>query len=425
MTLSTQPYKGTRDFYPADKAVQDWMFAKVRRVAKSFGFEDYDGPMLEAFELYAAKTGEEIVNQQLFWMEDRGGRKLAVRPEMTPTLARMVAARIHELPQPLRYFSIPNLWRYERPQKGRLREHWQINADILGGAPELADLEVLLFAFEIFRAFGGEKFFELKINSRRYVDEVFRSQAGLSDASALGLMKLVDAKDKMGPDKFDEGLRALALSASALQAVDRYLKADEAELLKAESQASRELVNVMTMLKSLGVPYRWDPGVMRGMDYYTGLVFEGFDTSPENRRALFGGGRYDDLVALFGKAKLPGVGFGLGDVTLFDFLNTHQLLPQPEGRHEFFVVCAVPSVLPETLALSQELRAGGLCVSSALQSEGIGAQLKVASKQKIRWALILGEDELQQQRVTLKNLESGEQKSLARSGLAQELRALL
>jgi histidyl-tRNA synthetase len=157
------------------------------------------------------------------------------------------------------------------------------------------------------------------------------------------------------------------------------------------------------------------------MDYYTGLVFEGFDKSPENRRALFGGGRYDDLVGLFGKTKVPGVGFGLGDVTLFDFLTTHQLLPAESFRHEFFLVCAAPQLVGSCLALAQELRAAGLCVSSALQSEGIGSQLKVASKQKLKWALIIGEDEARDGFVTLKNLDSGTQEKLPRSQLVSNL----
>jgi histidyl-tRNA synthetase len=238
-------------------------------------------------------------------------------------------------------------------------------------------------------------------------------------------MKLMDAKDKMPSEKFEEGLKDLGLSAPARQALDRYLKADEETLLRLDSAAAVELKKVMLRLKELGVPYRWDPGVIRGMDYYTGLVFEGFDKSPENRRALFGGGRYDDLVGLFGKTKVPGVGFGLGDVTLFDFLTTHQLLPKFQSRNEFFVVCAAPGLVSVCLRLAQELRAAGLAVSSALQSEGIGSQLKVASKQKLKWALIVGEEEARDGFVTLKNLESGAQEKLQRSHLISSLQSRL
>src|ERR1700712_3740198 len=155
--LSTQPYKGTRDFYPDEMKIRTWIFSRMREVCQSFGYQEYDGPMLEPFELYAAKTGEEIVNQQLYWMVDRGERKIAVRPEMTPTLARMVAGKFHELPRPVRWFSIPNLWRYERPQRGRLREHWQLNMDVLGGDPLLADAEILSYSLDLMKKFGGEK----------------------------------------------------------------------------------------------------------------------------------------------------------------------------------------------------------------------------------------------------------------------------
>lgn len=184
MALSTQGYKGTRDFYPEEKRIQDYIFSIWRQTVGLFGYEEYDGPMLEAFELYAAKTGEEIVNQQLYWMMDRGDRKLAVRPEMTPTLARMVAARLHELPRPVRWFSIPNLWRYERPQRGRLREHWQLNVDVLGGEPLLGDCEILRVAFSVMRAFGGESHAVVKVNHRGLVDHVFLNHLELTAEAA-------------------------------------------------------------------------------------------------------------------------------------------------------------------------------------------------------------------------------------------------
>src|SRR3954470_12270340 len=180
MQLSTQPYKGTRDFYPEDMRIQKWIFDKMGKVVGSYGYQEYGGPMLEPFELYAAKTGEEIVNQQLYWLIDRGERKLAVRPEMTPTLARMVAGKIHEFPRPIRWYSIPNLWRYERPQRGRLREHWQLNVDVLGGDPLLADAEVLMLALDLMKAYGGEKHVSIRVNNRRLMDAFFTQTLGLS-----------------------------------------------------------------------------------------------------------------------------------------------------------------------------------------------------------------------------------------------------
>src|SRR5262245_53577315 len=175
MALTTQPYKGTRDFYPEEMRIRRWMFNRMRQVAETFGYQEYDGAMPEPFEVYAAKSGEELVNQQLYWLIDRGERKLAVRPEMTPTLARMVAGKIHELAKPVRWYSIPNLWRYERPQRGRLREHWQLNVDVLGGERVLADAEILQFAMSLVRAFGGEKFVKIRVNHRQIVEHFFKN----------------------------------------------------------------------------------------------------------------------------------------------------------------------------------------------------------------------------------------------------------
>ena len=167
-TLSTQPYKGTRDFYPADMKVRNWIFDRVKRTLRAFGYEEYGGPMLEPFELYAAKTSEEIVSQQLYWLVDRGERKMAIRPEMTPTLARMVAARQHELPRPIRWFSIPNLWRYERPQRGRLREHWQLNVDVFGGHADAEDLEICQVIVALMEGFGAKDGYEVRLNPVSY-----------------------------------------------------------------------------------------------------------------------------------------------------------------------------------------------------------------------------------------------------------------
>src|SRR4051812_38894602 len=194
MALSSQPYKGPRDFYPDDMRIQSWMFKRMREVAQSYGYLEYDGPMLEPFELYAAKTGEEIVNQQLYWLVDRGERKMAIRPEMTPTLARMVAAKINELPRPIRWYSIPNLWRYERPQRGRLREHWQLNVDVLGGDPLEGDAEILTLALEMMAAFKAEKLVSIRVNNRRLMDHFFGQELKLSTDAALKTTKAIDAR---------------------------------------------------------------------------------------------------------------------------------------------------------------------------------------------------------------------------------------
>lgn len=425
MALSTQPYKGTRDFYPEDMRVQRWMFERMGDVAQSFGYLEYDGPMLEPFELYAAKTGEEIVNNQLYWLMDRGERKLAVRPEMTPTLARMVAAKIHELPRPVRLYSIPNLWRYERPQKGRLREHWQLNVDVLGGDPLLADAEILTLAYDLIRRFGGEKFVTIRVNNRRLMDHLFANVLGLSAETALKVTKAIDARDKIGEEKYATWLGELGIANEQREKMERFFRSSFDEVAAAyPCQGVDELRALFALLaeSGLGEVAAFDPTILRGMDYYTGTVFEMYDISPENRRAMFGGGRYDNLVGLFGKDKLPGVGFGMGDVTLRNFLEIHGLLPQFEPAIDVFVTLPRAELRGRAEAIARELRAAGLRVMTPLEAGGFGAQLKLANKHGVRHVLLLGDDELARGEVAVKSLATGEQRAVAIAGLASALR---
>lgn len=284
MALSTQPYKGTRDFYPEDMRIQRYLFTKMRQVAESFGYQEYDGPMLEPFELYAAKTGEEIVNQQLYWMVDRGERKMAIRPEMTPTLARMVAGKIHELPKPIRWYSIPNLWRYERPQRGRLREHWQLNVDVLGGDPLMADAEILTLALDLVRSVGGEKFVSIKVNNRRLIDHFFAQVLSLSADAALGATKALDARAKIGEEAYAKWLSDLGISSDQQGKMEAFFKSSFEEVChNYPCQGTEELSALFRLMSESGAgdQVAFDPTVLRGMDYYTGTVFEMYDISPE------------------------------------------------------------------------------------------------------------------------------------------------
>jgi histidyl-tRNA synthetase len=424
MALSTQPYKGTRDFYPDDMRIQRWMFETMRGVVKTYTYQEYDGPMLEPFELYAAKTGEEIVNQQLYWLIDKGERKLAIRPEMTPTLARMVAAQIHELPKPIRWFSIPNLWRYERPQRGRLREHWQLNVDVLGGDPLIADAEILQVALDIMRAFGGEKFVSIRVNNRRLMDFFFREMLGISSDVALNVTKAIDARRKIGEEAYKKWLAGLGITASHQERMERFFHSSFEEVSKELScHGTNELAVLFKMMRESGFGDQvvFDPTVLRGMDYYTGTVFEMYDTSPENRRAMFGGGRYDNLIALFGSHKLSGVGFGMGDVTLRNFLETHQLIPKFESFVDVFVGLPKMELRQTAEGIAHSLRARGLGVMTPLEVSGFAAQLKMASKQRARFAVLLGEAELAQGQVLVKNLGTGEQVAVSIANVCQYL----
>ena len=413
MALTTQPYKGTRDFYPDDMRIQRWMFDRMRKVVQTYGYQEYDGPMLEPFELYAAKTGEEIVNQQLYWLIDRGERKLAVRPEMTPTMARMVAGKIHELPRPVRWFSIPNLWRYERPQRGRLREHWQLNVDVLGGDPLLADSELLTLALDLLKSFGGEKHISIKINNRKLMDYFFTHKLGLSAEAALQTTKALDHRPKIGEEAYLKWLADLGLDAEKIKSMESFFKNPLEKMAKEmPCEGTKELVDLFAHLKESGVPEGqvvFDPAVLRGLDYYTGTVFEMYDTSPENNRAMFGGGRYDNLVGLFGNHKLSGVGFGMGDVTLRNFLETHQLLPKFNPFVDVFVTLPKVELRKQSETIARELRAKGLHVVTPLGADGFGVQLKQASKQGASYVVLLGDAELAVGNVLVKNLAAGTQ----------------
>lgn len=415
--LSTQPYKGTRDFYPDDFRIQSWMFDHLRRVLVRWGYQEYDGPMLEPFELYAAKSGEELVNQQLYWLVDRGERKLAVRPEMTPTMARMVAGKFHELPKPVRWFSIPNLWRYERPQRGRLREHWQLNVDVLGGDRVLADAEIVQIALELMGEFGGQKFVEVRVNNRKLMDHFFGNVLGLAADVALKVSKAIDARDKIGEEAYIKWLSDLGISDEVRQKMERFFKSSF-EQIQAEvpCEGTTELARLFAMLGEAGMAeqVQFDPMIMRGLDYYTGTVFEIFDISPENRRALFGGGRYDNLLGLFGNFPMSGVGFGMGDVGLRNFIETHGLLPKLSGGVDAFVSLPKLELLSVSNQVARELRARGVSVSTPLEASGFGAQLKLATKHQARFAVLLGDSELERGMLLLKDLQKGEQQEFPR-----------
>ena len=427
--ISTQPYKGTRDFYPDDMRVRQWCYERMRQVCERFGYQEYDGPLLEPFELYAAKTGEEIVNQQLYSLIDRGERKLALRPEMTPTMARMVAAKFHELPKPIRWFSNPNCWRYERPQRGRLREFWQVNGDLLGGDPILADAEILSVAVGIVRAFGGQGKVAVLVNNRRLMDHFFSQELGLSAEAAVKVTKALDARAKIGEETFLKWVQEAGASQESVDRIDRFFKASFEETLKAmPCEGATELAALFKVLREAGFSedeVRYDPTVLRGLDYYTGTVFELYDISPENRRAMFGGGRYDNLLGIFGNYKLSGVGFGMGDVTLRHFLEAHGLMPKFGEWVDVYITLPTRALFPIADRIARELRQADLKVISAIEEGGFGVQLKQASKFGARFAVILGEVELSRGAVMLKDLAKGEQREVLMDDLAGAIKPLV
>lgn len=424
MALSTQPYKGARDFYPEDKRIQKYMFSVMRKVAERFGYEEYDAPILEPIELYLAKSGEQLVHEESYVFEDRGGRTVTLRPEMTPTVSRMVAGRRQELAYPLRWYSIPNLWRYERPQRGRLREHWQLNVDLFGLEGVSADAEAIQIADAILGEFGAtHDMYTIKLNSRKLMDYIMGTYLDLAPVQMHTLAKLIDRMHKMPADEFAAEADAIFTpsqrEAGASNKLIGLLKIKQIEHLPEairSHSAATELQKLMALLKETRVTNAiFDITVMRGLDYYTDIVFEVFDKHPDNNRAMFGGGRYDGLVALFGVEPVPTVGFGMGDVTLRNFLEGHDLLPNLRSETDVYVVL-IGDVYPKAQAAIQNLREMGLNVAVDTTGRKPDKQIKSAVKKGIHYALFIGEKELESEQYELRNLITGksEQHSASR-----------
>jgi len=450
MSLTLQPYKGMRDLYPSDMRLRDYIFATWRKVAERFGYEEYATPMLEPLELYAAKSGEEIVNEQTYTFTDRGDRKVAIRPEMTPSIARMVAARRQEIALPARLYSIANFLRYERPQKGREREFWQLNMDVFGIDGVQADIEIIAISDAIMREFGAtDKMFKIRVNDRRLTDFIFREYFELQGEQSAKMIKLVDRYEKIDRGTF-EVLAAEILgiiqerqqiprqpgdySSEVIVArldnlmpekrsrLDAFLaKFDAVASAQSLADLSAEIRNncvelieedeeVFDGLEKRGVNNAvFDPTLMRGFDYYTGIVFEAFDNAPENNRAMFGGGRYDGLVGLFGVEPLATVGMAPGETTTMEFLRAHNLIPELQPTTEIMII-PLGGVDVENVA--KELRAGGLNLAIDYTNRKTDKMIKSAAKAGIPYLLFVGEKELNEQKFTLKNVATQEEQKM-------------
>lgn len=428
--LSTQPYKGTRDFYPQEMRLRNWFFGVIRRVLEASAFEEYNGPMLESLSLYAAKSGEEIANEQTYHFSDRAGRELAIRPEMTPSVARMVAGKIGELSFPLRWFSIPNMYRYEKPQRGRLREFWQINVDIFGCDTYEADLECISSAIRLLRAFGAdESMFTVHISNRRFFNDAVAAIAGTDAEGCRRISKVIDKRNKIPREVYVQELTALGLNDAQIARLDALYAMDvtEAAAVCPDSAGASELLQLFDMLAKTGLARYccFDFGIIRGLDYYTGTVFEVYDNAPENNRAMFGGGRYDNLVGLFvNNAKISGVGYGMGDVTLENFLQTHGLVPEAFGASCRVLITRFDDVPYETyLALLDRLHEAGLTASVYLGSKKFGKQLDYAVRNGYTHTVTIGGDEAARGVLRLKNLATREETEMTADDMLQVLLA--
>jgi len=419
--MSQGALPGFRDFYPEQLATRNYLMSVWRDVARRYGFVEYDGPPLEPLELYTKKSGDEIVGQ-LYSFTDKGDREVALRPEMTPTLARMVAAKANAMRKPIRWFSVPQLFRYERQQKGRLREHFQLNVDIIGEASVAADAELLAVAIDVMRAVGlSSQDVRARVSDRRLLTAAL-SSAGVRKNE---LPAVFAAIDKAGRESRDVTLGKVEKAVSGTEArrgVERLLEnSTNLDSLARDFARSPEVVEEVTRMReymafldALGVGdwVDFDLSTVRGLAYYTGKVFELFDAKGEFR-AICGGGRYDDLLSTIGGVDLPALGFGMGDVVLTEILRARNLLPTPDLATEYWVASDDESMLPDVMRVAGRLRAKARSAEYALKSQTLARQLKTASSAGVRNVVLLRRADYDNGKVTVKTLADGSERNVS------------
>jgi len=425
--MPSQSLPGFRDFYPDETALRNHIFAVWRDVATRYAFEEWDGPPLEPLELYVAKSGPEIV-EQLYSFEDKGGRRVSLRPEMTPTLARMVSARARALKKPIRWFTIGQMFRYERQQRGRLREHYQLNMDLIGEAGPLADAELIGAAVDLLRAFGfGEGDVRVHISDRRLAHALLVAQ-GLNDEQ---IAIAYAAMDKIGRESREQLLEGLVERGNLEPAAaERALSIGDVRGLEgarevADALGDREAIEPLSecveALDAMGLsPFiQVDLSIVRGLAYYTGTVFEVFDTK-RALRAVCGGGRYDGLLAALGGVDLPAAGFAMGDVVLGEMIKQRDASPIGTTALDAFVIAVTGEDLTTALRIAHQLRDGGKSVEFALKQQSVGKQLKLAASRSARRAVIVGPDERAANVALVRDLSTGEEERVSLDRLAHD-----
>jgi histidyl-tRNA synthetase len=419
---------GFREFYPAELALRTHIFRTWRTVATRYGFEEYDGPPLEPLELYTAKSGDEIVGQ-LYAFTDKGGREVALRPEMTPTLARMVAARANGLKKPIRWFAIPQVFRYERQQRGRLREHFQLNCDLIGEPGPFGDAELIGLAIDVMRAFGlGPSDVRLRLSDRRVLRALLLG-AGVVEAQLGAAFQAVDKIERLDRAALAAQLGSVGVGDDVVARVFevaalRGLPAVEAALARVPGgpAAGAPLRRVADALGAMGLGAFVDVDltIVRGLAYYTGTVFELFDAG-RSLRAICGGGRFDGLLEALGGVDLPALGFGMGDVVLGELLRDRGLVPAEVSSIDLFLAAITEDDLPHVLALAHELRDAGLRVEYALGAQAVGKQLKLADARNARFAVVVGPDDRARGEVMVKDLRAKSQEAVQRDRVVERL----
>jgi histidyl-tRNA synthetase len=424
--LPTAPYRGTRDFLPGEMSIREQVFDKLYEVIEGYGYQRYDGPILESAEIYEAKTSREIVEQQLYTLTDRGGRRLALRPEMTPSVARMIAGNAGRLQFPVRWYTHVNCHRYERPQRGRVREHWQINVDIFGTESLNAEIEIFSLIHDLMASTGaGRETYVLRANDRILLESMLTDIIGVPADRTREVASLIDRWEKYDRAALlAEGLEA-GLTEAQFEHLEKTLQSGE-ELLAELPAEVRERSPLVAILESDARELvTFDPLIVRGFEYYTSTVFEVFDRDPANRRSLFGGGRYDNLAGLFSSQRIPGIGFGMGDVTLFDFLETHNLLPEPRSEADVVVIPLDAELAGAAREVAGRLREGGRRTVVPFEPRKLGKEIARADKSGAKAVVIIGASGWAEGNVTIRRLADGSQEDVPAAEVAGRLAGLL
>ena len=408
--LPTVPYRGTRDFLPAEMSVREQVFGTLHSCVERFGYQRYDGPVLEPAEIYEAKSGQEIAGQELYSLTDRGGRRLAIRPEMTPSVARMIAGNAGTLQFPVRWYCNVNCHRYQRPQRGRTREHWQINVDIFGSDSPNCELEMFEVVHAMLASVGASRDqYELRASDRILLDSLLTDVIGVPPDKIRPVAAILDRWAKYPREELLAAGERAGLSAGQFGQLEEALRSGAQMLTLLPAQAVERSTLASILAGGEAGLVRFDPLIVRGFDYYTATVFEVFDTDPSNPRSLFGGGRYDDLTGLFSPQRIPGIGFAMGDVTLMDFLATHGLRPAPRPGSEVVVVPVQDAEHPAARGVAADLRAAGYRVTLPLEPRKLGSELKRAAQSGAAIAVIVGSDEWERGELTVRDLRNREQ----------------
>ncbi len=415
--------KGTRDFYPEQMAIRTWLYQTMREVSESFGYQEWEAPLLETLDLYAAKSGEELVKEQSYVFKDRGGDEITLRPELTPSLARLIAQKQQQLTFPLRWWSFGPFWRYERPQKGRTREFFQWNVDMLGPNTPEADAENVAVLATFFQRVGlTPDEVMILVNDRRLIDAQF-DKFNVEREMRPAVSSWIDRREKLAPDAWEAYGKEIGLSDAQLQNLKAML--DDKELWK----QSPEQVRFYKAIEALGLSQfvQFDPSIMRGLLYYTGTVFEAWEVGGEIRRSVLGGGRYDNLLSDVGGDSLPAIGFAMGDVVITLLLEKYGLLPKNLDVNPAPVLVTVFDEERQlaSLALAAKLRAAGLKVMVYPEATKLGKQFKYADRIGAKVTLVLGPDEAEKGQVTVKNLVSGQQATVPQEAVVDSIRGIL